>query len=213
MVKRLLAIMYIMNLMQSKILKLIRIISTSLAMFMIILALYGFQNILIGYASSEENEPAPEYHIKAGYLYKFLFFVQWPEKAFQESDSTFEIGILGENHFGDIFRDVEGESINGRKLTVRKLGDDVRPEILRECQILFISRSLDEQVGSILSSLKDYPVLTVSETETFVKSGGMINFVAKEERIRFEINRLAAERVGIKIRAKLLRVAERVVEE
>ncbi len=41
----------------------------------------------------------------------------------------------------------------------------------------------------------------------------MINFVTKEDRIGFEINRKAAERVGIEFQSKLLRVAIKVVEE
>ncbi len=205
--------MNIIKVIHSKILKLSKTVSASLTMFMFILAFSSLSTALIAYAESPEIEQAPEYDIKAGYLYKFLFFIQWPEKAFDESESTIEIGILGEDHFGYVFKKIEGESINGRKLTIKKLGEDTRPEMLRECQILFISRSLENRTWSILSSLKDYPVLTVSETATFIESGGMINFVTKKELIRFEINQVMAERVGIKMRAQLLRIAERVVEE
>ncbi len=93
----------------------------------------------------------------------------------------------------------------------RKFGKDFRPEKLRICQTVFISLSLYAKVGSILSSLKGYPVLTVSETPTFIESGGIINFVTKEERVSFEIHKIAAESVGIKIRAQLLSVAVRVI--
>ncbi len=159
------------------------------------------------------EEPSKEYALKAAYLHKFFFFADWPEKAFYEAESTIVIGILGEDSFGGIFTQIEGKSINGRRLTIRRFGETSLPEMLRRCQILFVSRSLDKDEKSILASLKDYPVLTVGETETFLESGGMIGFITKKNSIRFEISQAAAERAGIKIRAQLLRVAVRVIEE
>ncbi|MBA4369371.1 MAG: hypothetical protein C0403_17235 [Desulfobacterium sp.] len=174
------------------------------------LALFVF---ILGSTAGFTEEPSKEYMLKAAFLYKFFFFADWPEKTFYESESTIVLGIMGENHFGDVFKKIEGESIHGRRLTVKRLGNAVRPEMLRGCQILFINRSFDKETRSILASLKGHPVLTVGETATFVESGGVISFVAKEDSIGFEISQTAAERAGIKIRAQLLRVAARVIEE
>ena len=59
----------------------------------------------------------------------------------------------------------------------------------------------------ILQDLGDAPVLTVADTDGFLDDGGIINFKLEGSKVRFEINQQAAERVGIKISSKLLRLA------
>ena len=58
--------------------------------------------------------------------------------------------------------------------------------------------------------LKDTNTLTVGETQNFMRRGGIINFIIVENRVRFEINLIAAERAGITISAKLLQLAKNV---
>jgi hypothetical protein len=43
--------------------------------------------------------------------------------------------------------------------------------------------------------------------------GGMIALLLNKESMKFEINRAAAERVGIKFRSRLLRLAVRIIGE
>jgi hypothetical protein len=50
--------------------------------------------------------------------------------------------------------------------------------------------------------------LTISEIEGFTQSGGIINFYIEESKIRFEINVGAAEKAGLKISSKLLKLAK-----
>ena len=152
-----------------------------------------------------------EYRIKAAFIYNFLLFTEWPEEISDDSDTMITIGILGEDPFGDAFRPLERKTVYGKTLTIMRFEKDTPSELLRRCHLLFISPSLKSDMEEILASLKDYPVLTVSEEEVFFQSGGMINFTTKKDRVGFEINRAAAEHVGIKFRSRLLRVATLVV--
>ncbi len=156
-------------------------------------------------------EPEREYQIKAAFLYKFLLFAEWPEEPTDESRDTIIIGIIGKDSFSNAFEPVEGEIIDGRKLIIKRFKKDVSAVKLKKCHILFISPSLKNDTDKILESLNQHPVLTVSEIKEFIESGGMINFLIKENRVGFEINTSAAESVGIKFRSKLLRVAQRIV--
>ncbi len=157
------------------------------------------------------NELEREYQIKAAFLYKFLLFAEWPEEATDETRGTIIIGIIGKDSFGNSFEPVEGEIINGRKLIIIRFKKDVSIETLKKCHILFISPSLKKDMDKILESLNELPILTVSEVKGFTQSGGMINFLIKGNRVGFEINKSAAESVGIKFRSKLLRIAQRIV--
>lgn len=157
-------------------------------------------------------EPVSEYQVKAGFIYKLLFFAEWPSEAFNDNKTTVMIGILAKDNFGDIFKSVEGQVINKRKLVIKKIDKIPQKEELRQFHILFISPSLKDKMGSILSSLKGFPVLTVSEVKGFIHLGGMVNFITQENKVGFEINRTAAESAGIMFSSKLLRVAIRVIE-
>jgi hypothetical protein len=61
--------------------------------------------------------------------------------------------------------------------------------------------------------LEAAPVLTVSETNDFIDSGGMIALVRNRDRIRWEINRSSAESAGLRLSAQLLSMAVKVVEK
>lgn len=164
----------------------------------------------LGAGTSREDKRSED-EVKAGFLYRFLFFVEWPPNEGLADDSL-ALCIAGESSLIDAFTDVEGQAVEGRKLIVAHLEGDAEPESLRACDLLFISASLADQTGDILRSLEGYPVLSVSEVKGFAREGGMINLITRENRLGFEINRGAAELVGIKLRSKLLRLADRFVE-
>jgi hypothetical protein len=52
------------------------------------------------------------------------------------------------------------------------------------------------------------PILTVGDAADFIGRGGMIRFAEVANRIRFEINPGAAERSGLRVSSRLLRLAE-----
>jgi hypothetical protein len=78
---------------------------------------------------------------------------------------------------------------------------------LTSCDILFISSSEKDRLPSIMTAIKDLPILTVGEVEGFTQAGGIINFVFVNNKIRFEINPDVANQVGIHISAQLLQLA------
>ena len=51
------------------------------------------------------------------------------------------------------------------------------------------------------------PVLTVGEHVQFSRLGGVIAFIRDGNRVRFEINLDAADRAGLQVSSKLLRLA------
>lgn len=169
-----------------------------------------------------------EYEIKAAFLYNFIKFVDWPPKKVADSNDTITIGIIGEDPFGNAVDIIRGEQVKGRKLVVRRFkrfekskksnGKDkpsVHKEIkaIRKCHLLFICPSEKKNVREIMKALKGSHVLTVGDMNGFLESGGVINLIAEDKKICFEINISAAKRAGLEIRSQLLRLAKRVVRE
>jgi hypothetical protein len=146
-----------------------------------------------------------EYQIKAGFLFNFVKFVEWPGEAFADDGAALIIGVIGDDPFGSALDDVvSGKTVNGRRLEVRRLkwGED-----LRRCHVLFVSSSERKRVVQLIDDLRGSNVLTVGEMAQFIQQGGIINFVMEANKVRFEINVAMAERARLKISSKLLVLA------
>ena len=153
----------------------------------------------------------PDYQVKAVFLYKFALFVEWPQEAFADSNAPIIIGILGRDPFGDYLdRIVANKKIKGRKLIIKRFK---RHQKLEPCHILYISSSERKYLNRIFKKIGDSNTLTVGEINYFTRDGGIINFVMKRNKIRFEINLTAAEKAGLKISSKLIRLAENYKEQ
>ena len=152
-----------------------------------------------------------EYEIKAGFIYRFIFFVSWPEDSLNEK---IKIGIYGENPFGDAFDEIDGTTIDGRTVDVVYFERDSDREDLRNCQLLFVGNLSGNSLRSLLASLSGSPVLTIGDGGAFVDQGGMLGFVDQDNRrIGVEINVRAATRSGLTIGSMLKRIAGRIIEE
>ena len=155
-----------------------------------------------------QDQGLSEYEVKARYLYSFPLFVEWPERAFRTPDSPFVLGIVGRDPFGGTLNELTtNRTLHGRKIVVQRLQRD---QDLRQCQVLFISRSEKDHVGSILAKVAGGTVLTVSEIEGFSTTGGVIGLVFDDDRVRFEINLDNAASAGLTISAKLSSLARTV---
>jgi YfiR/HmsC-like len=157
-------------------------------------------------ATGKAAEQPSEYDVKAVFLLNFVKFVEWPAGAFADPDSPIAICILGNNPFGSVLDDlVQGETVSGRKVVVRKLSEPPSP---KACQLAFAQGSAKEAAKALGTLGRG--VLTVGEGESFARDGGIIGFVLENRRVRFEINRTAAETAGLTLSSKLLSVAKAV---
>jgi hypothetical protein len=151
-----------------------------------------------------------EYNLKAVFLFRFAQFVDWPA-ADEEKAQPFPICIVGRDPFKNYLEDaVRGESFHDRAFVVRQLRSS---DALDQCRILFISSSEAHRVRQILDGVKGRNILTVSDIDNFAESGGIVEFVTAEKRIRLKINVDAARAANLTISSKLLRPAVIVMAE
>jgi YfiR/HmsC-like len=145
-----------------------------------------------------------EYQVKAAFLYNFGKFVEWPTNDFASTNAPLIIGVYGKNPFGNYLAEVvHGRTIDGHPVVARQVSINT----LKSCHILFIARSEQKNLSAIRRTLDGAGVLTVTENLDLLESGVMINFILQDDRIRFEINNTAAEKVGLKLSSKLLMLA------
>jgi hypothetical protein len=162
--------------------------------------------ILVCPRARAENPPqAPsEYQVKAAFLYNFVKFVDWPATPAAQ-DGPIELCVLGKDPFGGALeRVIEGKTVNGRPLAIRRIGDIATA---RSCHVLFVSASETGRVGEIVKAVHTWSVLTVSDIDRFSERGGIIGFLMEGQRVRFRINPKVAASAGLRISSKLLQLA------
>ena len=76
--------------------------------------------------------------------------------------------------------------------------------------MLFISASERDRLDSILDAIAEQPILTVADMPRFARTGGIIALKVVDNRFRLEINTGVADKAGLKLSSKLLRLAETV---
>ena len=158
--------------------------------------------VLAGAALSAQPK-ASEYSVKAAYLYNFGRFAQ--STGTLNAGDTYPICVLGHDPFGPLLdKAVAGGTIDGRKVTVRRLA---HAKDASGCRIVYVSGSEEAQLAQTLTSLGPSHALTVSDMPEFTRRGGMIQFVADADRVRFEVNTASAEDAGLSFSAELLKVA------
>ena len=164
-------------------------------------------------ASGARAQEITEAQLKAGYLYNFLLLAEWPEaRAAAGASRGYIICVVGGDSVAAAFAPVLNRPVEGYPLRVERYPAQTGPEALRGCHIVALDPGLGDAAGAIVAGLRGLPVLTVGETPGFIDAGGMVGFLVRGAKLRFEINTAAAAAGGIRFRAKILRLAERVVE-
>ena len=147
-----------------------------------------------------------ELQVRAGFLYNFAMFVEWP--AGQARDPLV-IGVLGDDLFALALRQIHGRQANGRTIVVKSLdgADD-----LTRTSILYIGSTDDRSATAALSRVTRSPVLTIGPSPRFTQIGGIIRLYREGERLRFEINISRSQESDLRISSKLLGLAKIVKE-
>lgn len=162
----------------------------------------------VGLGTAWAQSSVAEYHVKAGFLYHFAQFVEWPPDAWNEGGNSLLLCTLGEDPFqGELESTVAGRQAGSRTLRIRH----VKPQNTHGCNVLFFSKSESHRFASLIANLRNAPILTVGDADTFLDAGGMIRLFVEGNRVRFEINRRAAESARLKISSQLLLLAKNVV--
>ncbi len=156
---------------------------------------------------SQSPQPT-EYELKAAFLFSFAKFVEWPDKSFAGAKSAFTVCVIGSDPFGSYL----DEYFLGKTIADRPTEVDHFPSFAaaagRRCQIAFVSASEKPHLRDVIEAFRGQSTLLVGDTQGFAESGGAIEFLLENNRIRFAINPEAADRADLKVSSKLLALAE-----
>jgi YfiR/HmsC-like len=170
---------------------------------LVALAAAGLAELVSALAAAQEQKLL-EHEEKASLILRIAQFTDWPANL-SEPANPFVIGVVGADPFGPALdRTVEGQKISGRDVIVSRFATLAE---LRRADLLFVCASHRQSFERILSMIRGVPTLTVADYEGFAGEGGAIELFIVDGRVRFRVNRGAAEAAGLNLRSQLLRSA------
>lgn len=144
-----------------------------------------------------------EYQVKAAFIYNFIAFTQWPGST----DSAINLCLYGEDYFGNEIDKLQNKMVAARPIKVIRVSNSNQ---LPQCQAVFFSKSVNNNLADLINSLENYPILTLADTPNAISRGIIINMNLVNEKIVFEINLATARKSGLDISSKLLQLAAKV---
>lgn len=174
-----------------------------------LISLLLFICLLVQTPSVAAQEPG-EHQIKAAMIYNMLRFMDWPDDNLPGQAPQMTICVAGKGALGSAMGSLQGKTVKNRPISIQQL--PVLPVVISGCEVLILSDLERASVSSLLEKTRTVPVLTVSDSRGFARSGGVVGFVLQQGKVRFEINQTAAQRHRLRISAQLLKLAQIVAE-
>jgi hypothetical protein len=161
---------------------------------------------LVG-AGQAWGQNASEAAVKAGFLFNFVKFTQWPN-AKEGDRSPLLICTVDPSPLDGQLVMLQGRAVGTRSIEVRV---QVPASEWRSCQVLFFSGLDTSRVESTLRGLGNAPILTIGDVPGFVQVNGMIGMRLDDNRVRFDVHLGAAQRAGLQLNSQMVQLAGKVL--
>ena len=163
---------------------------------------------LVSFMGLAQPVATPE-EVEAAYIYKFAGYVEWPPTVFVSASAPIVIGVIGSDRMYESLVSVAaGRPAQGRAIEIRRL---TRPEQIQSVQCVFVGKDAWKDLETWSEAAKESSAVVITDAPRGIERGATLDFVVSDQKVRFEASVASAERVGIKLSARLLAVAERVV--
>lgn len=174
-----------------------------------------------------------EYEVKTGFIYHFLRFTRWPEEAFQHPGSPLMLCVVARRPEAGILTSLRNKMVSNRKIDVRLITESPAgrssadppstsdapimpsgassetPEQgetpgYSQCHALFVASDQMDFIQAAIERYRAPYVLILGEAPGAPRVGVMINFIIREDRLRFEVNPDAVAEAGLRLSSQLL---------
>jgi hypothetical protein len=152
-----------------------------------------------------QTTSADEYEIRAAMLINLTKFIEWPAWKIDPAHPQLLICILGSDSIGPIAeRYAQDQRVEGKPLQVRHISS---VEAATSCNLLYVGVGEQKHVDPVAAELAKRGVLTVSENSNATTPNQVIGLPTLNDHVHIDINLGAAQRTGLTISSKLLRLA------
>lgn len=168
----------------------------------------GVPALLAGLAlllSGPANGALEEHEVKAAVVYNLTLFTEWPPGAI--GSANFNLCALTDNDaMAEALNRLNGKTVKGARLLVWRIPNLRDPS---GCQALYLGESAAPPREERIAQLAGQPVLSIADIGTPLH-GAIVSLGMAGERIHFDIDLNLAQRAGLRLDAKLLRLGRSV---
>ena len=137
---------------------------------------------------------------KSIFTLSFIRYIGWPEEVKQ---GDFVIGVLKDREVSSWLKNLsKGKKFGYQNVVIKEFKS---PDDITDCQVLYISDAVNmsKYASTIIDKVGGKNTLIITEKSGATKYGSMINFVIKDDKLKFEIKKDNASKFGLPISSKL----------
>ncbi|MBN2744598.1 uncharacterized protein DUF4154 [Breznakibacter xylanolyticus] len=143
---------------------------------------------------------------KATFTLNFIRYIGWPETSTQ---GDFVIGVVRSKEIADHLKQQSAGKKFGFQDVVIKEFKTV--DEITKCQVIFVASSANfARNAETISNKVGKNALIVTEAEGATNKGAIINFVIRDDKLKFEISKANASRASLQISSKLETMASAI---
>jgi hypothetical protein len=157
-------------------------------------------------AHAQESIQLVEQEIKAGLLYNFMKYTDWPSDGPPELSAPMVVCLFGGDPFRGRLQPMVGRTVNQHVIELRQLQ---AIDELGMCSLVFVHADAKSQWPQLRMALAEKAMLTVSDFPGFADSGGMIEFTRIKNRIGVKIGAGAVMAAHLEVQDRLQRLVNR----
>ena len=138
--------------------------------------------------------------IKVAYVFNLTKYVEW-----RHAGSELVLGFVGDGSMGEALEKMlTGKTSQSRVIRVVLSPKD---EALEQCDVLYVAYSSPKKVRATLDRVRRKSVLTVGDTDSFPREGGMVGLVRTGQQVQIQVNLEAVQEARLKISSRVLDLA------
>ena len=168
-------------------------------------ALLGFAPFILPLDAIAQTVPEPD--LKAAIIANMLLFVEWPTDNAPLPDHL-TICHIEANPVTEALGRLNGKSIKGKTLKVVR----ARPDNLNDCLAVYLPPGNIGTLNAVAAKAGSSAILLMGDSQEYLGQGIMLNLELISGRVVFDIDLRSAQRKGLKVSSKALRLARQVIE-
>ncbi|MCC7332532.1 MAG: YfiR family protein [Flavobacteriales bacterium] len=136
--------------------------------------------------------------IKSVFIYNFTKYIEWPQ-AYKEGN--FIIGFIGESSlYSELLKMAETKKVGNQTLDVIRFQNSTT---ISKCHVIYVCKDKSDELSTVLKKVKSNSTLVITEENGLADKGSGINFIIKENKQKFELNKGNVEKYKLKVSSNL----------
>jgi hypothetical protein len=154
------------------------------------------------------NMMSQDDNLKAFYTINLIRHVGWTS---QSLEGDFIIAVVGNSEVANQLKAYsDGKRFGHQQYSIKEYD---KLELVETCQVLYIGKNIRVSGGHsfLLQKARDAGYLIIGEAEGMIKNGAAINFVHRNETLRFELNATNAGYANLQFSSRLESMSAAIV--